>query len=99
MLLILVKDSHQVFYIESGLKITWILVNLHGAFLLTIKLESREKGIKHLYCRGVSPVMLSLNRNSGEANGINTGSFIGHCFHVFGFCMCAMSNTTSNLRS
>ena len=55
MLLILVKDSHQVFYIESGLKITWILVNLHGAFLLTIKLESREKGIKHLYYRGVSP--------------------------------------------
>ena len=55
MLLILVKDGHQVFYIESGLKITWILVNLHGAFLLTIKLESREKGIKHLYYRGVSP--------------------------------------------
>ena len=55
MLLILVKDGHQVFYIKSGLKITWILVNLHGAFLLTIKLESREKGIKHLYYSGVSP--------------------------------------------
>ena len=46
MLLILVKDGHQVVYIKSELKITWILVNLHGAFLLTIKLESREKGIK-----------------------------------------------------
>ena len=55
MLLILVKDGHQVFYIKSELKITWILVNLHGAFLLTIKLELRENGIKYFYYWGASP--------------------------------------------
>ena len=43
------------FTFESGLKITWILVNLHGTFLLTKKLESREKGIKYFCYRGASP--------------------------------------------
>ena len=43
------------FTFECGLKMTWILVNLHGAFLLTKKLESREKGIKYFYYRGASP--------------------------------------------
>ena len=66
------------FTFECGPKITWILVNLHGAFLLTKKLESREKGIKYFYYRVLHPppIMLSLDRNSGEANGINTGSLL-----------------------